>query len=163
LPTSRDLAEVVTASDQSRSVRRLIDRCVIEPRLPEELSDDVVEAISRAMAKADPQAEIIISLGCLNCGKRELLLMSRNFSGTRSQRKRSSVEIDALARLAGAAILACQAMPRHLERCWLHEFPRDWSSGHAALRRASNHSCSAIRSTRRRDRLRGKLRPERGA
>ena len=41
LPTSRDLADAVTAPDQSRGVRRLIERCVIEPRLPEELSDDL--------------------------------------------------------------------------------------------------------------------------
>jgi len=104
LPTSRDLADALTSPDQARGVRRLIERCVIEPRLPEELSNDVVEALSHAMAKADPQAEIIISLGCPNCGKHwELLFDIAYFfwSEIAAQAQRLVYEIDALARAYG--------------------------------------------------------------
>jgi predicted RNA-binding Zn-ribbon protein involved in translation (DUF1610 family) len=101
LPTSRDLAEAVAAPDQSSGVRRLIEQCVIEPRLPEELSSDVVEALSRAMANADPRAEIIISLGCPNCGKHwELLFDIGDFfwNEIAAHARRLVYEIDALAR-----------------------------------------------------------------
>jgi predicted RNA-binding Zn-ribbon protein involved in translation (DUF1610 family) len=104
LPTSRDLAEAVTAPNQSCGIRRLIERCVIEPHLPEKLSDDVVEALSHAMAKADPQAEIIISLGCPNCGKNwELLFDIAYFfwNDVAAQAQRLVYEIDALARAYG--------------------------------------------------------------
>ena len=122
LPTSRDLAEVVTASDQSRSVRRLIDRCVIEPRLPEELSHDVVEAISQAMAKADPQAEIIISLGCPNCGKHwELIFDIGHFfwNEIAAQAQRLVYEIDALARAYGWTEREILALPVQRRRTYL--------------------------------------------
>ena len=122
LPTSRDLAEVATASDQSRSVRRLIDRCVIEPRLPEELSDDVVEALSQAMAKADPQAEIIISLGCPNCGKHwELIFDVAHFfwNEIAAQAQRLVYEIDALARAYGWTEREILALPVQRRRTYL--------------------------------------------
>jgi len=122
LPTSRDLAEVATASDQSRSVRRLIDRCVIEPRLPEELSDDVVEALSQAMAKAEPQAEIIISLGCPNCGKHwELIFDVAHFfwNEIAAQAQRLVYEIDALARAYGWTEGEILALPVQRRRTYL--------------------------------------------
>jgi predicted RNA-binding Zn-ribbon protein involved in translation (DUF1610 family) len=122
LPTSRDLAEVVTASDQSRSVRRLIDRCVIEPGLPEKLSDDVVEALSQAMAKADPQAEIIISLGCPNCGKHwELIFDIAHFfwNEIAAQAQRLVYEIDALARAYGWTEREILALPVQRRRTYL--------------------------------------------
>src|SRR5262249_44275520 len=37
LPTSRDLGDVVAAPDQSRGLRRLIERCVVAPSAPKEL------------------------------------------------------------------------------------------------------------------------------
>ena len=122
LPTSRDLAEVVTASDPSRSVRRLIDRCVIEPRLRGELSDDAVETISQAMAKADPQAEIIISLGCPNCGKHwELIFDIAHFfwNEIAAQAQRLVYEIDALARAYGWTEREILALPVQRRRTYL--------------------------------------------
>jgi predicted RNA-binding Zn-ribbon protein involved in translation (DUF1610 family) len=122
LPTSRDLAEAVTSPDQSRGVRRLIECCIIEPRLPEELSDDVVEALGHAMVKADPQAEIIISLGCPNCGKHwELLFDIAHFFwnevATHAQRLVS--EIDALAQAYGWTEREILSLPAQRRRTYL--------------------------------------------
>jgi len=122
LPTSRDLAEAVMAPDQSCGVRRLIERCVIEPRLPEELSDDFVEALSHAMAKADPLAEIIISLGCPNCGKHwELLFDIGDFfwNEITAQAHRLVYEIDALARAYGWTEREILNLPAQRRRTYL--------------------------------------------
>jgi hypothetical protein len=122
LPTSRDLADAVAAPDHSRGVRRLIERCVIEPRLPEELSDDVVEALSDAMAKADPQAEIIISLGCPNCGECwELLFDIAHFfwNEIAGQAQRLVYEIDALARAYGWTEREILSLPAQRRRTYL--------------------------------------------
>jgi predicted RNA-binding Zn-ribbon protein involved in translation (DUF1610 family) len=122
LPTSRDLADAVTASDQSCGVRRLIEQCVIEPRLPEELSNKVVEALSDAMAKADPQAEILISLGCPNCGKHwELLFDIAHFfwNEIAEQARRLVYEIDALARAYGWTEREILSLPAQRRRTYL--------------------------------------------
>src|SRR6266487_1367428 len=47
LPTSRDMAEVLAAPDGSHGVRRLIERCVVEPHVVNEFSDEIVEALSQ--------------------------------------------------------------------------------------------------------------------
>jgi len=122
LPTSRDLAEAVTAPDHSRGVRRLIEQCVIKPRILEELSDEIVEALSDAMAKADPQAEIIISLGCPNCGKHwELLFDIAHFfwNEITAQAQRLVYEIDALARTYGWTEPEILALPAQRRRTYL--------------------------------------------
>jgi hypothetical protein len=122
LPTSRDLADAVAAPDQSRGVRRLIEQCVIEPRLPEVLSDDVVEALSHAMVKADPQAEVIISLGCPNCGKHwELLFDIAHFfwNEIAGQAQRLVYEIDALARAYGWTEREILSLPAQRRRTYL--------------------------------------------
>ena len=122
LPTSRDLVDAVTAPDQSHGVRQLIERCVIEPRLPEELSDDVLEALSDAMVKADPQAEIIISLGCPNCGKHwELLFDIAHFfwNEIAGQAQRLVYEIGALARAYGWTEREILSLPAQRRRTYL--------------------------------------------
>jgi hypothetical protein len=122
LPTSRDLVEAVTAPDESGGVRRLIERCVIEPRLTGELSEDFVEALSDAMAKADPQAEILISLGCPNCGKNwELLFDIAHFfwNEIAGQAQRLVYEIDALARAYGWTEREILSLPAQRRRTYL--------------------------------------------
>jgi len=122
LPTSRDLAEAVTAPDQSCGIRRLIEQCVVEPRPPEELSGEVVEALSHAMAKADPQAEIIISLGCPNCGKDwELLFDVAHFfwNEIAAQAERLVCEIDTLARVYGWTEHEILSLPARRRRTYL--------------------------------------------
>ena len=122
LPTSRDLAGVVNTPDQSRGIRQLIEQCVIEPRLPEELSDDVVEALSDAIVEADPQAEIIISLGCPNCRKHwELLFDIAYFfwNEIAAHAQRLVYEIDALARAYGWTEREILSLPAQRRRTYL--------------------------------------------
>jgi predicted RNA-binding Zn-ribbon protein involved in translation (DUF1610 family) len=122
VPTTRDLAEAVTAPDHSTGVRRLIERCVIEPRPPEELSDDGVNALSDAMAKADPHAEIIVSLCCPNCGKHwELLFDIAHFfwNEIAAQAQRLVYEIDALARAYGWTEREILSLPAQRRRTYL--------------------------------------------
>ena len=122
LPTSRDLADAVTAPNQSSGVRQLIERCVIEPLLSEELSDQVVEALSHAILKADPQAEIIISLGCPNCEKRlELLFDIAHFfwNEIAAQAQRLVYEIHALARAYGWTEREILSLPAQRRQTYL--------------------------------------------
>ena len=75
VPTSHDLAAVVTASDALGGLQRLLDRCVLEVKArnddgSRELSPDALDAIGQAMLRADPAAEISLSLECPECGGR---------------------------------------------------------------------------------------------
>jgi hypothetical protein len=122
LPTSRDLAEAVAASDLSRGVRRLVEQCVIEPRVSEGLSGDLVEALSAAMLNADPRSEIIISLDCPNCRKHwELLFDIAHFFWTEiaAQAQRLIHEIDALARAYGWTEREILSLPAQRRRTYL--------------------------------------------
>ena len=104
LPTSRDLAEVVVAPDGPQGLRRLIERCVIEDSSTDELPNETVEALSRAMLEADPQAEITLALICPNCAQRwEMLFDIVHFfwNEIAAQARRLFREIDALARVYG--------------------------------------------------------------
>jgi len=100
LPTSRDLAEVVGASDEAAALRLLVERCAGRPDLPNES----VESISRALLEADPQAEIRLDLTCPACGcEWELLFDIAEFFWTElsAQAQRLLREIDTLARAYG--------------------------------------------------------------
>ena len=122
LPTSRDLADAVTAPDQAHGVRRLIEQCVIEPRRSEELSDEIVEALSDAMVEADPQAETIISLSCPNCGKHwELLFDIAHFfwNEIAAHAQRLVYEVDALAREYGWTEREILSLPAQRRRTYL--------------------------------------------
>lgn len=104
LPTSRDLAAVVAAPDASHALREMIARCVIELNPPNELPDDIVEALSRAMLEADPQAEITLAFSCPVCGHAwEMLFDIVHFfwNEIADQARRVLREIDALARAYG--------------------------------------------------------------
>ena len=152
LPTSRDLAHVVTAPDASQALLSLLERCILSPndtsspdchpeprrrrgtsqtlsdhtkpdsdpigpearslgalRQPQddkarELPDETIEAISRAMLEADPQAEIILQLTCPACAHEwNLLFDIADFFWTELsvQAQRLLREIDTLARVYG--------------------------------------------------------------
>ncbi len=152
LPTSRDLAEAVTAPDSSQALRRLIERCILAPneisasdchpeprrrrgtsqsvpdhttpdshpsapngrsfgalRQPqddkmEDLPDETIEAVSRAMLEADPAAEITFRLTCPGCAYEwDLLFDIADFFWTEIsvQAQRLLREIDTLARAYG--------------------------------------------------------------
>ncbi|HEX4667185.1 MAG TPA: hypothetical protein VH207_11340 [Chthoniobacterales bacterium] len=100
LPTSRDLAEAVTALDSSDTLRRLVQRCSGREDLPNE----TIETLSRAMLAADPQAEIILRLTCPACAHAwDLLFDIVEFfwKEISAQAQRLLREIDTLARAYG--------------------------------------------------------------
>jgi hypothetical protein len=73
LPTSADLANVEAYQDTSVVERMLLERCLLSVRHHEEetsvetLPAEVVEAIANTMDRADPQANIQLSLTCPAC------------------------------------------------------------------------------------------------
>lgn len=69
LPTSRDLAEVMAASDADIAVIRLLERCRVSR--PDSLawSDAMLEEVEEKMASADPMAESRLALLCPTCGR----------------------------------------------------------------------------------------------
>jgi hypothetical protein len=67
LPTSRDLAEVMAASDTKPAAVRLLERCRESRREPLVLSDAMLEEVEEKMASADPMADIRLALLCPTC------------------------------------------------------------------------------------------------
>lgn len=73
LPDSRDLAAISGRSDTATAHAELVGRCVLaverdgEPLDSSELSAGALEALARAMAEADPQAEVLFDLQCPAC------------------------------------------------------------------------------------------------
>jgi len=103
VPTSRDLAQVVTASDSSHGLRRLVESCVFFPNACD-LPDEEIEALSRAMLEADPQAETTLHLTCPACGHEwDLLFDIVDFFWREISAKAQRLlrEIDVLARAYG--------------------------------------------------------------
>lgn len=76
LPIAADLdrAAPIARSDALRGARTLLECCVVRAArdegvaTPDELPLPVQEAIAKAMAKRDPQAEIELDLACPQCG-----------------------------------------------------------------------------------------------
>jgi uncharacterized protein (UPF0212 family) len=104
LPTSRDLAEVVSAPDASDGLDQLIRRCIVEVDPPNELPSVGIEALARAIVEADPQAEITLAISCPSCGHGwEMLFDIAQFfwNEIAGQARRILREIDALARAYG--------------------------------------------------------------
>ncbi len=100
LPTSRDLAEAATARDHNDGLGILVEKCCMRQDLPNE----AIAALSRAMLEADPRAEITLRLTCPACGHEWDLLFDigeffwREIS---AQAQRLLREIDTLARAYG--------------------------------------------------------------
>lgn len=63
--TCGDLEVAALARDPEEGRRLLAERCVLEPA---QLSEDVVAALSTALAERDPGAELLIALTCPECG-----------------------------------------------------------------------------------------------
>ena len=70
LPTGADLASLVPASD---AASRLLESCVVRARRgeddvpPSELPDGVRAALAMAVERADPQADVELSMACPAC------------------------------------------------------------------------------------------------
>ena len=65
-PTTRDIARVL-AGPASGRVEALVRRCALD-LLPDPLPPALVEAASVALHEADPDAEIVLTLTCPDCG-----------------------------------------------------------------------------------------------
>jgi hypothetical protein len=124
LTTSRDLADVVAAPDSSKALRGLVERCLLPTTAVggQELPDEMVEALSRAMLAADPQAEIMLRLGCPACDHRwDLLFDVVEFfwSEIAAQAQRLLREIDALARAYGWTEREILSLPARRRQTYL--------------------------------------------
>jgi hypothetical protein len=121
LPTSRDLAQVVSAPDSSDGLRRLVESCVFSPNASD-LPDETIEAISRAMLEADPQAEITLHLSCPACGHEwDFLFDITDFfwKEISAQAQRLLREIDALARAYGWTEREILSLPAQRRQTYL--------------------------------------------
>lgn len=73
LPNSADLLSIEVVGDEQEDGRRILERCVSEatldgaPIAAAALPEALQEAVATAMAAADPQAEIEMSLQCPAC------------------------------------------------------------------------------------------------
>jgi hypothetical protein len=75
LPSSADLLSIEVVGDENEDGRRILERCVSEatfdgaPVCAGDLPEPIQEAVATAMAAADPQAEIELSLECPCCAR----------------------------------------------------------------------------------------------
>ena len=73
-PNTLDLSALSKCDELSAARRMLAERCIVEARNGEHpidpgmLSDAAVERVAECLAKADPQAEVLIDLTCPACG-----------------------------------------------------------------------------------------------
>lgn len=79
LPDSHDLAAIERVEDAEAAWQILVRRCILEARRGAEpipatgLPRTVLEAIETAVAETDPQADVVISLACPDCGAEALV------------------------------------------------------------------------------------------
>ena len=69
IPTSRDLARIADATQESDAARRLAALCCIDRANESELSDAVIADLEAAFARADLSGNIQLSLDCPVCGR----------------------------------------------------------------------------------------------
>ena len=69
LPTSRDMAEVMAASDAKAAAIRLVERCAVDASRAVTWSDRMLEEVEEKMATADPMAETRLRLRCPTCDR----------------------------------------------------------------------------------------------
>jgi hypothetical protein len=76
LPNTLDLAAAAECSDPHQAARRLLERSIHETRRGDqeiaitELPPEMIEAIGKRMADADPQSDLQLELACPACGNR---------------------------------------------------------------------------------------------
>jgi len=110
LPDSRDLAALVTCSDEDQGREMLMRRCIVSASLngTERTIDDlpaaVTDALSRRMEDADPLAVIELQATCPECGHVDTALLDAGavvWTEVCSEADRLLREIDVLARRYG--------------------------------------------------------------
>jgi hypothetical protein len=100
LPTSRDLAAVIGATDKPDALRILLARCAGRADLP----NDTAEAVAAACLAADPHAEILLRVICPVCAHEWNLpfdIADFFWKEIASHAQRLLREIDVLARAYG--------------------------------------------------------------
>jgi hypothetical protein len=124
LPSSADLVEVAKSRDPGRAT--LLERCVQSARKggrgvePKNLPNEVVRAITDAMARMDPQAEVLVALTCPACHHHWSTvfdIVSYLWSEIEDWAQRLLSEVDVLASTYGwseSAILGMTARRRRL-------------------------------------------------
>ena len=109
-PDSRDVAAAAAAGDAEGAERVLLGRCVTAATDPDgevggsELPPDAREALARAMADADPLAEVLVDVSCPACGASfvtDLDVGAFVWAELRADAHRLLREVDALARTYG--------------------------------------------------------------
>jgi hypothetical protein len=125
-PTAADLAAVSSLAGVAEARRQLAERCVVtaerdgEPLLPVTLSELEIDLLSRALAAADPQAEVLLDLSCPACGHAWQALLDAAaclWHEVDAAARRLLREVHGLARGYGwreADVLALSARRRHL-------------------------------------------------
>ena len=126
LPSSADLEAAARRRGQAAAREVLVKRCVIEAKRAGEvigageMTEDELGGLAAAMAEEDPQAEVLLELGCPACGKRTELVVDVAecfwHQVTRATR-RLLREVHSLARAYGwaeADVLAMSARRRRL-------------------------------------------------
>lgn len=74
LPNSRDLAAIAGCAEDDSARKILIERCLVKIMrdgmaiAANELSEEMIRKTEQAIAEQDPQAEILLDLGCPECG-----------------------------------------------------------------------------------------------
>lgn len=69
LPTSRDLAQVATSSDEQEAAIELLKLCRIGDVEPGGWTEEIIEKIAESLAAADPMAETRVALACPACDR----------------------------------------------------------------------------------------------
>lgn len=109
-PDSRDVAAAAASGDAEAAERVLLDRCVTgasgrdEVGGGSELPPPVREALARAMADADPLAEVLVDVSCPACGASfvtDLDVGAFVWAELRADAQRLLREVHALARVYG--------------------------------------------------------------
>jgi hypothetical protein len=131
LPNSEDLAAIADnhEADEATTIRRLLYRCLVEVRRngrkqkidsSRSLPSTLIEAIATEMERADPQANLQLSLNCADCSYQWLSafdIVSFLWSEIDNWARRVLGEVCALASAFGwreADILAMSAQRRQL-------------------------------------------------
>lgn len=127
-PTSLDVAAAAEAADAAGAERVLLTRCVTSATGPDgdlagpDLPPDARAAVARAMAAADPLAEVLVELACPSCGSpfvADLDLAEFVWADLSAEARRLLRAVDALARAYGWSEAAVVALSERRRRDYL--------------------------------------------
>lgn len=102
-PDSRDVAEAAATGDAAAAERVLLERCVTSAS-GLDLPPEARESLARAMAEADPLAEVLVEVACPGCGQgfvADLDVAGFVWAELRTRARRLLREVDVLARAYG--------------------------------------------------------------